>query len=218
MSHSCRIAVTASLLLLALAGCDGMESAHHVGVEEPLFKDHMRSDSIWRYDNEIFHVKARDDSSAVAAALAWDDKEERFRLHEKEILVTRLGDQLFLNVKEGEYYRIFRLGYTQDGSGAPAFVVYRADTKKLKRDARAGRIKTMKSDSKHVVRLDISKKKLDAYVERNMSTLFEYDQVELITMVRRPSPDPEPDAGAPDEDPALPAADAGVAPDVIPAP
>ncbi len=179
-----RITILFILLLSipALFACSRMQSVHYVGEKNPMFKEMPNAVGIWKHDDEVFHVKALDDFTAVASTLKWDKDRATFKTDSREIMITKLNDHTFLNVKEGGLYTILRMGYSFDDH----LVLYTVRDEKIEEDIRKGTIKVRKSDDKNTYILDLSKKELDAYISANMNELFDFDNVGIITPIKMP--------------------------------
>jgi hypothetical protein len=122
------------------------------------------------------------DYKAMASSLRWDNNSNRFTQVDSEIVISELAEQKFLNVKEGNLFTILRLVGTIDGQ----FVIFEPSRGKLEKDITAGLIKVKDNSDRRVFELDMSKKKLDAYVEKNLLELFELDSLSVILPIIPP--------------------------------
>ncbi len=179
-----------SLLASVLAGCTRMQSAHYPGTKEPLFEellalDDTRQVSVWKYDDDLFYVKPLDKYSAVAATLQWNASQETFEVARRQLVITRIDDHFFLNIKEDGLYTILRMAFAHT-SGNDPIVLFTVKEAKLKADMAAGKIKTKPSTDKDTYVLDVSKKTLDTYIRRQGDDLFDFDSAGTIRLLVEP--------------------------------
>jgi|GEM_PF-1767595 len=184
------IALIIGLVLAVTAACSRMQSAHYPGTKEPLFEellalDDARQVSVWKYDDDLFYVKPLDKYSAVAASLQWNAAQEAFELVSRQLVITRIDDHLFLNIKEGGLYTILRMAFAHT-SGNDPIVLFTVKEAKLKADMAAGKIKTKPSADKDTFVLDMDKKALDTYIRRQGDDLFAFDSAGTIRLLVEP--------------------------------
>ena len=184
------IALILGLVLAVTAACSRMQSAHYPGTKEPLFEellalDDARQVSVWKYDDDLFYVKPMDKHSAVAATLQWNPSQETFQVVSRQLVITRIDDHLFLNIKEDGLYTILRMAFAHT-SGNDPIVLFTVKEAKLKADMAAGKIKTKPSTDKETYVLDVSKKTLDTYIRRQGDDLFDFDSAGTIRLLVEP--------------------------------
>lgn len=184
------IALILGLVLAVTTACSRMQSAHYPGTKEPLFEelltlDDARQVSVWKYDDDLFYVKPVDKYSAVAATLQWNPSQETFQVVSRQLVITRIDDHLFLNIKEDGLYTILRMAFAHT-SGNDPIVLFTVKEAKLKADMAAGKIKTKPSTDKETYVLDVSKKTLDTYIRRQGDDLFDFDSAGTIRLLVEP--------------------------------
>lgn len=189
------IVLILGLVLAVTTACSRMQSAHYPGTKEPLFEellalDDARQVSVWKYDDDLFYVKPVDKSSAIAATLQWDASQETFQVVSRQLLITRIDDHLFLNIKEDGLYTILRMAFAHTSDNDP-IVLFTVKEAKLKADMAAGKIKTKPSTDKDTYVLDVSKKTLDTYIRRQGDDLFDFDSAGTIRLLVEPQEPPD---------------------------
>lgn len=165
------------ILVLLLVSCTQMRSEYYVGEKEPVFEEYEDDVSVWKRESKVFYVKPIDSYRAVVSSLNWNQELKKFDQVESELIISKLGEYFFLNLKRDGLFTIVRLTGTLDGQ----FVIFEASSEKLKSDVNTGRISILENDDSHVFDLKMSKKELDIYVEENIVELFELTNVAVIS-------------------------------------
>jgi hypothetical protein len=167
--------ITTLLVTIILSSaCSTLRSKNYVGKKENIFeKKNIGKDMVWVLnvdEKPTYHVHIVNSNSLVATVVEWDKKTKKHTMKSMNMLVTSLNDYLFLQYKEGEYYTILRLLPSDEESA----VLLTINSKKIKKDIEEGKVKIKKTDS-DTYTFEGSKKELDDYILKNISTLFYYN-------------------------------------------
>lgn len=190
MSNKLATVLLILLSIYVLASCTRMQSEHYVGTKEPLFKELLkfkdaRQVSVWKFKDDVFYVKPLDEYSAIASTLKWDQSQDAFKIINKQLVVTKIDDHMFLNLKEDGLYTILRIAYAL-ASSDDQLVLFSVKEDKLKEDIQTGKIKIKMSTDKDTYILDVTKKKLDTYISKNINNLFDFNAAGIITLLVEP--------------------------------
>jgi hypothetical protein len=154
-----------------------MKSHHIVGLKQVLTEKDLSQESVWKMGNDIFFVRRMDDNTLMAAAMDWHKHTQTYSVVSYPLVVSKLGEYTFLNIKDGDLFTILRLVGTKDD----AFVLLSVDSDKIETDMEAGRIKAHRDDQAFI--FSGSKAELDRYIEANINTLFSLEMVGVVELL-----------------------------------
>jgi len=169
---SCVIAVT-----LLCTSCASLKCKHFPGIREPLTENKLSDESVWKYGDEIYHVKVISTNNVVASSVKWDDAAGKHKLESFEVVPSKLEETIFLNILKDGLYTILRVM----PAGGKSMVLLTIDADKVEKDIEAGKIKGSKKGGEYI--LDCSKKELDEYIQSNLSTLFSLDAAGILELI-----------------------------------
>jgi hypothetical protein len=173
----------AAAALLVLSSCSTIVSPHYVGEPAPVFSADLE-ERAWYVGGHVWHVKPTSKHGAIASTLSWHYGDELFEQTVMELLTTRLGESVFLNIKQGNNYAIFRLlpAFSFDCE----FALIGVDAEKVAKDIAAGRIAgEAKVDWFDAFILNVEKRDLDKYVAENLNTLFDVERLSIGNPIPR---------------------------------
>lgn len=180
---SCRELLIAATALLILCSCSTIVSPHYVGEPAPVFSADL-VERAWYVGGHVWHVKPTSKHDAIASTLSWHHSDELFDQTVMELLTTRLGESVFLNIKQGENYAIFRLlpAFSVDCE----FALIGVNAKKVSKDIADGKIEgEARVDWFDAFTLRVEKRDLDRYVAENLNTLFDVHRLSIGTPIPR---------------------------------
>ena len=157
------------LLSAVLTSCSSLKSQYYVGEKMPISEEELSKESVWKFGDDVFHVQQVDTNTLIASTIEWDKENQKHTVSTRQLVLSELGDVIFLNIKEDNLYTILRLVGGDDGS----LVLLTVDSDKVEKDIAEGNIKAEKID--HDIITNCSKKELDQYVLENIQTLFSLD-------------------------------------------
>jgi hypothetical protein len=154
-----------------------MKSHHIVGIEQVLTEKDLSQESVWKMGHDVFFVRRMDDNTFIAASMDWHKNTQTYSVVSYPLVVSKLGEYTFLNIKEGGLFTILRLVGAEGG----AVVLLSVDSDKIETDMEAGLIKAHRDD--HAFILSGSKAELDRYIETNIDTLFSLEAVGIVELI-----------------------------------
>jgi hypothetical protein len=165
---------------MACASCSTLKSPHYVGEQEPAREKDLADITVWQQDEDVYFVKRVASNTLVAATLEWDDKSNDFTVRSFPFIVSELDDHLFLNVKDGDLYSIFRVAGA-GGDDDPAFVLFTIDDDSMIKDMADGKIKARKAGDDII--MECTKEEQDAYILENIYTMFHTDGACIVRQI-----------------------------------
>jgi hypothetical protein len=178
---SCRNIFIAAAALLVLCSCSTIVSPHYVGKPAPVFSADL-VERAWYVGGHVWHVKPISKHEAIASTLSWHHGDELFEQTVIKLLATRLDEGMFLNIKQGENYAVYRL--------LPAFAVgcefalIGINPKKVSQDIADGKIEgEPRVDWFDAFTLNVEKRDLDRYVKENLNTLFDVERLSIANPI-----------------------------------
>ena len=170
------------LLIIGAAciSCSTLKSPHYVGEQEPMSEKDLADITVWENGDDVFFVKRVDSNTLVAATLEWDGDINNFTVRSFPFIVSALGDHMFLNVREGDLYSIFRVaGACSDDE--PIFALFTIDDDKMKQDIADGKIKARKE--KDDIIMECTKEEQDAFIMENIDKVFHMDGASIVRQI-----------------------------------
>lgn len=172
-----RLSFALGFCLSTLLSCTSMKSHHIVGQEQVLTEKDLSQESIWKMGNDVFFVRLMDDNTLIAASMDWNKNTQTYSVVSYPLVVSKLGEYTFLNIKEGDLFTILRLVGAEGG----AVVLLSVDGDKIETDMAAGRIEAHRDDQAFI--FSGSKAELDRYIETHINTLFSLEAVGIVEML-----------------------------------
>ena len=163
--------------LSTLLSCTSMKSHQIVGLEQVLTEKDLSQESVWKMGHDVFFVRRMDDNTLIAASTDWHKNTQTYSVVSYPLVVSKLGEHTFLNIKDGDLFTILRLV----GTEGDAVVLLSVDNDKIETDMEAGLIKAHRDD--HAFILSGSKAELDRYIETNINTLFSLEAVGIVELI-----------------------------------
>ncbi len=171
--------LTAAMIILA--SCTSIKSEHYVGKIEPISDKEIGEETIWQFDDEVFHVKILSSEKAVGSQLKWNKEANKYETEDYDIIISKIGDALFLNIKKQneKLYTILRLSPTVSDE----IVLFSVDKDVLTKHIAEGKLKATAKD-KHTYTLEMTKEELDNYMTEHMNTIFDFNASEIIKPIK----------------------------------
>ena len=173
--------ITIFMVVIFSSSCSSLISKNYVG-EKVSFSDENRidEDTVWVFDKTTYYVHVVNSNSLVAASVEWDEKAKKHIIKSNDVFITKLKDYFFIQIKEKdeEYYTILRFL----PSNGREFVLLTIDSKKIKKDIEAGKVKVKKT-SYDTYTFEGSKKELDEYILKNINSVFDYNSPGVIRLI-----------------------------------
>ena len=163
--------------LSTLLSCTSMKSHHIVGLEQVLTEKDLSQESVWKMGRDVFFVRRMADNTLIAASMDWHKNTQTYSVVSYPLVVSKLGEYTFLNIKEGDLFTILRLVGAEGG----AVVLLSVDSDKIETDREAGLIKAHRDD--HAFIISGSKAEFDRYIETNIDTLFSLEAVGIVELI-----------------------------------
>jgi hypothetical protein len=181
--RSSRIVQWIGLLIIGAVctSCSTLKSPHFVGAKEPFGEKDLASETVWTQGDDVYFLKRLDSNTLVAATMEWDAKKNDFAVRSFPIIVTKLGDHLFLNVKEDDLYSIFRVATACDDE--PSLLLFTIDPDKLRKDVAEGKIQAREEGDDII--LECTKEEQDAYILENINTVFHMDGASIVRQISK---------------------------------
>lgn len=173
------ISIVCSLILtVILTSCSSLQSPYIVGEEITFLEDEVGEETVWKIEDEIYHVRIVDTNSLVATIVEWDSDKKAHTLKTEEIIVSHLDDYMFLNVKIDDLYNIH---YVVPSDGDRVLLFYSIDTDGLKKHISKGVIETDKDSGTY--KLDGSKEEIDRFIIKNFRSIFDPSQATVAHLI-----------------------------------
>ena len=174
-----RIVVTLCCFFLSVVAisCTSLKSRHIVGETIPMTEEEISTETVWKFGDDVYRLRLVDANHLVAATMEWDENKGMYTVRSYPVVPSKLGDHMFLNVKEGAYYIILRLV----ASGDDTVVLLTADEDKLEKDIAEGTLKARKENHEFI--MDGSKEVLDQYIGANIDTLFSLEAAGVAQLI-----------------------------------
>jgi len=168
---------TTGLLIAGLvcASCSVLKSPHYAGQQEAISEKDLAGETVWMQGDDVYFIKRVDSNTVVAATMDWNEQAGGFQIRSFPVIVSTLGDHMFLNVKDEEYYSIFRVAGTDDDETILLFTV---DPDKMKQAIANGAIKAREEGGDIV--MECTKEEQDAYIRDNINSMFEMGSGSLV--------------------------------------
>ena len=173
LSMACLLAIC-----IGITSCSGLQSKYYVGEKLPISEDDLAQESIWLYGDDTYYVRRTGSNTFVIARMMWNEDKGDYTVQSEPIVGSKLGDHLFLNIKGLDYYTIFRVGFTLDD----ALVLYSADKDKIAQDITEGKVKAHKDEHNNII-LDGTKEEQDAYILKNIHSVFATDDPGIARLI-----------------------------------
>ncbi|MDD2599497.1 MAG: hypothetical protein PHO37_09765 [Kiritimatiellae bacterium] len=153
-------------LALSCASCASLKCEHFPGERELIADKGLSGRSIWKFGTETFHVQTVNPNKVIASWVKWDEATATHTLESVEVVLSKLDETLFLNLRKDGLYTILRVV----PAGEHEVVLLTIDNAKVDADFEKGAIKGNKKGGEFT--LECSKEELEAYVRANLNTLF----------------------------------------------
>ena len=168
------IAILTSLLLTA---CSTLQSPFYIGERVPFEADDVGNETVWKVNDDLYHVRIVNTNLIVAASLKWDEPTGSFQKKTQEVVVSKLNETLFVNLRKNDLYTVLR------ATPSDEFIVfYTAEDAEIKKHLGTRCIESAEGDDTYV--LQGTKKEIDAFVTEHLHVLFSQDAIligELIS-------------------------------------
>lgn len=162
---------------LVCASCSVLKSPYYVGEQETISEKDLAGETVWMQGDDVYFVKRLDSNTVVAATLDWNENAGEYQTRSFPLVLSTLGDHMFLNVKDGEYYSIFRVAGTDDDDTILLFTI---DPEKLKQDIADEKIKAREDDG---IVMECTKEEQDAYILDNINSIFMMGSGSLVRKI-----------------------------------
>lgn len=160
-----------------LVACSSLKSPHYVGERVTFQEDAVGSESVWKIEEEIYHVKIVNSNEVVGSLIEWNDEKKAHVPKSFELVVSKLGQHLFFNVMDGGLYNVHRVAMGGDDS----VIFYMLDAEAIKKHEPSGRVEPDKDGN--VFTLKGSKAEIDRFVLEHIRSLFNPDEVVVARLV-----------------------------------
>ncbi len=164
-------------LTLLCTSCASLKCRHFPGTREPLTEKELSHVSVWKYGDEIYHVKVVNSNQVVACSVKWDDKTARHSLESFEVVPSKLEETIFLNIQKDGLYTILRV----IPAGEKSMVLLTIDKDKVEKDIAEGIIKGTRKGGEYT--LDCSQQELNDYIRANLTTLFSLNAAGVLELI-----------------------------------
>jgi hypothetical protein len=174
-----RILVLACCLVASIGAvaCTSFKSRHYAGEKIALTKEDISAETVWKIGDDVYFVRLQEGGTLAAATIKWEEKKGAYAMRTYQLVPSQIGDDHFLNVKEGEYYTILRLV----GAGTDAVVLFTVDKDKLEKDMADGLLQASQEDGNIV--MDGPKEALDRYIASHIDTLFSLEAAGVARLI-----------------------------------
>ena len=150
------------------SSCSSLKSPYYVGEKQPIKDKELSTESVWQAGDAVYFVRMIDTNTVIASTVEWDKATQKHTLSTGQLVLSKLGDTFFLNVKNDDLYTILRMIPSADNS----WILLTIDSGKVEADIAEGKIKAHKDGNSSII-TDCSKEELDQYVKDNLQTLFD---------------------------------------------
>lgn len=161
----------------AVSSCSVLQSKYYPGQVADIGEGDLAAETIWMLNEDVYHVHRIGSNDLVAARLNWNERKKEYEVDSFPVVISELGDHLFVSTKDGGLYTIFRLA----GAGEEHFVLYLVDSEKMEQAIEEGKVKAHTKDRNII--LDGTKEEQDAYLLGNMDSVFSMDHVVVGRMI-----------------------------------
>lgn len=166
--------------MLLLQSCTDLRSPHYVGViQEPMkLAENLERESTWVFNEEVYYTSIIDSTNILVGGLKWSDAEKNYVAKSFPMLITRLGNDYFINLKwdQDSLYSIYRISGIIPDEGSIAFLTMNKDSVN-KLIAETG-INVAKSEPAYT--FDMSKEDLDRFMQNHVNRIFPFASVGII--------------------------------------
>jgi hypothetical protein len=175
-----KIISIASSFIIAIfqTSCSSLQSPYIVGEQITFLEDEVGEETVWKIDDEIYHVKIVSTNSLIASVVEWDSDKKSHALKTEEIIISELADHMFLNVKADDLYHIH---YMVPSDGERVLLFYNIDSEELKKHIPNGVIETEKDSG--IFKLEGSKEDIDKFILKNFRSIFDPSQATVAHLI-----------------------------------
>jgi hypothetical protein len=168
------------MLSLGMASCASLKSKHYVGEKESGAEKDLKKETIWQFQEKVYYVRAIDPQTLIASTLEWNDEKKKYEVKTSQIVISKLNENLFLNLKpeKEDLYTILRLSPSTD----KIMAIFTVDSDIIQKHMKEGRVKAVKKGDDFI--LELSKEQLDKYVQENINDLFNYKNAGIIKAIK----------------------------------
>lgn len=132
--------VSLVIVSMLLVSCSSLQSPCIIGERVTFSEGDIGSETVWKLDSEIYHIKITSTNSISGALVEWDSKSNAYKTTTGELVLSELSGTKFLNFKDDEVYNVHRIVPADNGS----IVFYSIDEEELKKYISTGRVESEK--------------------------------------------------------------------------
>ncbi len=170
-----------TMVSLFLVSCSSLKSEHYVGEKEKSIHGELQEESIWRFEDKVFYVRAKgtgDSATITVSSLVWSVTKQKYEVKTAQVVITSLESankdkdkSLFLNIKDTKdgLYKIFCLVPSTNNKD---MVIFTIDSLAIEKHIKEGKVKAIEKKNDFI--LQLTKKELDNYIKENLNDIFEY--------------------------------------------
>lgn len=166
------------LAVSLLVSCSALQSPEIVGERKAFAEDEVGNESVWKIEDQIYYVRVAATNRLVASIVEWDKDRQTHKLETEEIVLSRLGDDQFLNLKIEDLYHIHYLVPSDDGR---VLLFYGINPDALNKHLGRGVVKT---DARHdVYTLEGTKEEIDQFIRANIKSMYDPGEVTVAHLI-----------------------------------
>jgi hypothetical protein len=158
-------------LLLLLTSCNFLKSEHYPGKPIKIEEKDIGKEMVWKLNEDnVYHTVILDNNRIKAGNLEWDKEKKIFNAGNQNIILSKLGENCFINVEDGDgMYKILKFTASSDSS----IVAYTVNKKMMEKYIKDKILKASIVDNNVV--LDLTKIELDDFIDKYCDDIFNYD-------------------------------------------
>ena len=164
-------------LSVGAVSCTSLKSRHYPGEKVALTEEDISPQTVWKAGEDVYFVRLAEDGTLAAATLKWEAQKGAYAMQTYQLVPSKIGDNQFLNVKDGDYYTLLRLV----GAGEDTVVLLTVDADKIEKDVADGVLQARKEEGNFV--MEGSKEDLDRYIAGHIDTLFSLEAAGVARLI-----------------------------------
>lgn len=181
MLNKVMILIGCVIICLFLSSCYTLQSKYIVGERTPIENKKIDTEDRWQCDDKEFFTRVIGPETLIMSTLGWDKEKKEYRAKNAQIVLTKLHETNFINLKgnKEDLYTIFRM--ETSGNGSP--VLYTIKNETMEEHIKEDKVKAVKKDGRYI--LEITKEEMDSYISENINSLFDYGNPIIIKQLKK---------------------------------
>lgn len=166
------------LAVSLLVSCSALQSSDIVGERKTFSEEEVGSESVWKIEDQLYYVRVASANRLVASTVKWDKDRQAHKLETEEIVLSRLGDDQFLNLKIEDLYHIHYMVPSDDGR---VLLFYGINPDALNKHLGRGVVK--RDARQDVYTLEGTKEEVDQFIRAHIKSIYDPRKVTAAHLI-----------------------------------